>query len=1151
MARGLDWQTLQIPFAAGLETKQDPRFSSPPQLDIARDVQFELIGGVQTRPPFATMSNAIFGGGTLANCRWIVANGPELVVFTDTALYSYNAQLTQWVLRGTHMAVAVDEAARFVTPGDQVDGDRAELAGTVVYAWTEAGQVYAAALDQTTGSVLVSPTAVSTAVGRPRLLALSTKILLFVDAGGNNLTVRAIDPATPGTAIGGAGTSVAAGVFTLYDVVKVDGQDLAIGVYGRTVTTSYSVFTCTPGLVVTTSTKARTADGVVAIATTIGGGTQAQIVRRNGTNIQGDLLTTSSLADVFTAQAIGTAVTTTVNQVTVAFANATTAYAFWTNGNIGETSGFTDFTVKTNSVTTANVVGTQSTLRHQLGIASRAFTYAGHVYLWLAFASESGVSTTANAASVRAQLQNTYFLYREDGLLTSRCVMGSGGGFAPTTGRLPGVAASGASGTQFAWCATSRRRIEVGGQAAHTSFGARSPRDVTITFDSNDARRAVRLGATLYVASGFPLQYDGQALAEVGFLVYPWYFEPQVGAAGNLSAGTYTWLATLKWPNAQGEIDRSTTATGMQLAVAASKFVFLNYIYLYVTLKTGQRPPSIDMWRTVVNGAFGSPLYLVTSQDPNAGIVNNGYVANSDTGGAMTPLPDNFSDATLVLQEKFSENGDVLEHLAPPGATIALATDTRIFLAGIAGDPDRVWYSRERGEGEVAAFHDELTIDVPPVGGDITSIWYQDEVLFVSRASAIYAIAGVGFDNTSGGQGFAATRTVSLDVGAVSHEAQAQTPIGTILKTLKGWQLLDRGGNLRYVGGAVAAFDSDTVLAMQVMTSRHQVRILTNARMFLWDYRGAVDAANPDGLGQWGEWTIADGVHATLWQGQHVYLTTTGPKLEQAAFTGLTYGLDVESSWIKLHELMGFGMLRAIQILGEFRSACLVRIRVARDYQYDGAGNVVYFDDKAWSPSPTVVGSALQVRHSPTQGRGEAFKVRITAVAELARAQLVTSSGLSPAVSTSGTAWAATWSAAAAFPGLMGNAVTMSIAFKVGTPASIDVRDHFAYGVATGRWTEDLNNVGVLVTGTTTTTVAQLEAAIAAASKLCTLAAADASPSKTLAISTMAALAAAAGSFVGGTYTSPTGEAIRLTGVGLEVGLDPRLYRRLPAAQKQ
>lgn len=1142
MSRGLQWQVLNVSLAGGIETREDVRSADPRQMDIARDVQFDEFGGVQTRFPFTALSSNIFGGGTIANARRLEANGDELVLFTDTQAYSWNAQLSVWVPRGTHLAVAVDEVPRFVTPGDQIDGDRAELNGTVITCWTEGGSLMVAAHDKTTGSVLVTPAipAFLTGATRPRVVAASTKILLFyVLAGG--LFYNVIDPANPSAGINGGGTACGTSVAGPFDVVKVEGQDLVCGAAARTPATTHNVFYVSGAGVLTLFTKARTCDGPIAVSTTVTTGVQLQVVRASGTNILGDVLTTSTLADVVTNESIGTATSTTINQIAACFISANVVQVFWTSGSIGETSSFTDFTVKFNTVTGA-VPGTQATFRHRLGIASRAFTYAGHAYVWLTFASDSGTTVTGNTPGVRAQLQNTYFLYRDDATVHSRCTFDVGGGFASTLGRLPGVAlVSGSTG--FAWCATSRRRIDLGGQADHTGFGSRSPRDVTFTFDSNTARRCARIGATMYVASGIPLQYDGVTLAEVGFLYYPWFFDPQIGAAGNIAAGTYTWKATMRWNNAQGELDRSTTATGMSQTLPSPKFIFMNYHFLNVTMKTAPRPPAIDFWRTTVAPLADSPFYLVSSQDPNAGIVDNGYVQNDDLLDAGTPLPDNFADATLITKETNVENGSVLEFLAPPGASIIFTTDTRVFLAGVDGDPDSVWYSRLRGVGEVASFHDSLVIPIPPAGGAITAIAFLNETLVVFRETCIYALPGVGFDNLGQGSNFGPANRLSSDVGAVVTESVALTPLGLIFKSRKGWYLVLRSWECKYIGANAAAFDGDTVFAVHVIETMHEVRILTNARMIVWDYI-AVTEGGP--LGQWAERTIADGLHATVWNGSYVYLTTSGPKIEATTYSGVNYGLDVESSWIKLQDLQGAARVRWLEVLGEFRSSCLIRIRVARDYQYDGAGNALFFDDVAWSPSPTVVGSALQMRHALTQGQSEAIKVRITAVTAGSAATMA-----APTVQTSGADWAATWRAAASRPGDSGNVITMSLAFEDGSPFSIDVREHFAWSHALQRWREDLFNVGVRVlcrTGSSPT-VAQLEAAIIAGATLVTLLVPDATPSKIVGASGMVNLTSI-GAFNGGVYGVPTGEACKLTGLGLEVGLSPGLYRRLPAAQK-
>lgn len=1156
----LDYQVLNIGFGPGLFTKTDARFNSPPTLDIANDIQFEEIGGIQTRPPMVAMSNSIVGGGTLSNCRFLAVVNSELCVFTDVALYSWSSQLNAWSLRATHLAASVTETARFVTTGDQIDADRAELSGTVVYAWTEGSQVYAAALDKSTGSVLVSPTAVSTAVGRPRLVALSTKILLFTDAGGNNLTARAIDPASPSTAISGAGTTVLATNFNAYyDAAKIPTLDTAIVAVRRTTTTSYSILKVTSALAVSSATPARTCDGPIAIAADPVAG-DAQIIRANGANIQGDLVTVSGLADVLTGQAIGTAATTPVNQVTVEYSTVKVggqyvATAWW---SAGENAGTGGFQVRTNTVDQAGAIGTFKSMPAWLGLASRAFERNGSIYAWMVFAGDSTVSGTGTIAGLRAQGQNVYLLYRSDATWIAKATGGNAGGLIPSTGRLPGVTQTDTN--SFSWCGAQRRIIDLGGN--HTGYADRDPNDVIVTFDDNAARRSVQFGRTLYVTGGVLHQYDGTALVELGFQVYPWSFAT-APLGGVIPAGTYYYKCTERWNNAQGEQERSTTATvGSFVSPGASK-ASIPVAALTVTKKTGSvRSPAMEVWRTVISPGLDTPFFLTTSKDPNA-VGDNGYLANDATsGGFLSAFNDNFTDATLITKEANPENGPVLEALVPPGATIAIATDVRLFIAGIPGDPDRVWYSRERGDGEIASFNDTLTIDVPPAGGSITAIWVMDDVLYVGRQTAIYALPGVGFANDGSGQNYGPAQIVSLDVGPVSQEAQALTPIGTVFKSAKGWYLLERGRGLRYIGGAVDLFDTDTVLAMTVLTSKHQVRILTNNRLIMWDYRGPVDIAaindhSSDGLGSWAPWTINDGLHALLWNGSYVYLTATGPKIEQSSFSGMTYGMDVESSWIKVSDLQGYGKVGAIMALGEYRSAHLLRVRVARDYQYDGSGNVIYFDDKAWAPTPTTVGSALQVRHTPSASNGncEAIKVRLTAVAEQTRATLATATALSPVVATSGTTWTATWQAANTtfpnlFPGVMGNSISMALSFETGANL-VDVRDHFTYSASLGRWLENQNRIGVrVVCQAGALTVAALEAAIVAGTKLATLSAADATPSKTINIAAMTGQVAT-GAFSGGAYTSPSGEALKLTGLGLEIGLKPGLYKRLPAAQKQ
>ncbi len=322
----------------------------------------------------------------------------------------------------------------------------------------------------------------------------------------------------------------------------------------------------------------------------------------------------------------------------------------------------------------------------------------------------------------------------------------------------------------------------------------------------------------------------------------------------------------------------------------------------------------------------------------------------------------------MARLELFGENGSVLENLAPPPASIIAATNDRVFLAGVAGEPRRVWYSKLRVDGAVVSFHDTLTIEVAPEGGAITALGFLNGTLIVFKETAIYAIPGEGFDNTSGGQNYGPARRLSADVGAISAETVAVTPAGLIFKSSKGWYLLDSGGAPRYIGGPVAAFDADEVVAVHVIENQHQIRCLSTARMLVFDYL----------VQQWAEWTIAGGLDATIWDGTYTYLAAAAVNTEQDTYTGLTYGWDVETAWIK-DELQGDQSVRWMMLLGEYRSPCTIRVRAARNYRESDASGVTWDDDKFITPTQTVVGGPLQLRHGPSRPKGQAIKFRFTA----------------------------------------------------------------------------------------------------------------------------------------------------------------------------
>ena len=990
---GLDWQTIQIPIAAGLAQKQNDQAMNPPNLTRALDVQFDDVGSVEPRPSYfglgtvaAAANGNIFGGGTISTGRRLVTNGDELLLFDKDTLYSWNAQNAVWVSRGTHLAAEIAEGSRFVTTDDQIAADRAELGGVVFFSWHKvvAGNTtgYVAAVDKITGSVLMSPYEL---VGyqRIRLTALTTTVMLTFYDGIGGIYAFAMDPTSPTTALGGSSTTVSStGVGTsagpYYDIVKVPSADTAAFVVGAAAAVAYTVGTITASLTVGRTSKARNTTSALAISCAPGGAS-AQIVRGDAGNVVGDLITLSTRADVYTAQAVGT-YSGALNQIAAAHRSVTDAsvyrcYAFWSSN---ESASSTTWQSRTNWVSTGNTLGTEATFVRMLGIGSRAFDHDGRVFVWTVFAGESTFSGVSPPA-FRAQLQNTYFLYRDDAFLTAKAARFNAGGFSALTGHLPGVQSLG-SGV-YAMSGGERRVIQLGEK--QSGYGARAPREVKVTFDSDAARRCVRHGQTLYVTGGELLQYDGVGLTEASFHLYPHYFGGIEVGPGNLADGTYTYKVTWRWDNAQSEIDRSTTATTGEVTIAGGPngVSIIGWTPLFVTHKTSTEV-AVEAWRTAVNPTDDAPFYLVTSKDPAALTNPNRYTPNLRTGSSLATLNDELADEDLTILESSPDNYGVLENLAPPACTIIAANADRLFIAGVAGDPHRIWYSKLREDGQVAAFNDALTATVPPGSGPITALAFLNDTLIAFKETAIYALSGDGYNNLGQGINYGPARVLSVDVGAIDHDSVALCDKGLIFKSRKGWYVLNRGWTVDYIGGGVSDYDAETVNAVHVVEGQHQIRCVTQVGVAVPHVTPGDPPSAVTGrvllydplVNQWAEWSI-EGVHAAVWNGTHCYLTEIGALSDAGVFdqTDAT-SYDVETGWIKPADLQGYVRIRAINILGIYGTPQRIRVRLARDYQ------LTYFDDRNWTVNGSTTGDPVQVRVQPPIQQVQAIKVRITMV---------------------------------------------------------------------------------------------------------------------------------------------------------------------------
>ena len=1008
----------EISFGAGLNTRGDERAQPEELLDIGVNVEFDDVGDLRCRFPFDNVRTALVGGGTLADARKFAMHGDELVCFTSTSLYSWVPALSAWEYRGEHLAVATDEETVFATPGDQDYADRAELNGHVVYCWqTAADGVRIAVRDKATGAIVQPPTTIRPSSGfvyvQPRLVALDGCVMLFwinfVVLGTTTLMAARItvDPYTY-TVAGSPIATVAAGVSSFfYDVCRIPGQDRCYVVLdgsgagspnGYTITSVDSTFAGaqTAG---TVPRGAASSVGPIAIAVSPDAAfctvvvTLGQVVYAYVWNVTGAGVPLTAVAAATDVALDATGMALDCSQVTAAYrltqdGGHYRCYVFWTWNESDTAFSYSGagpanivFSCRENWIDATGATGGMEVFVAGLGLGARAFARDAHVYLVGTFA---GLSFSASDPSgTFSELQNTYYLYRDDGFLVAKAVWGEGGGF-HVRGWLPNVAADAINADAMVFMGSIRRIVPVGKDADLAdptkkyakNYAERAPRQITFRWDDNRARRCLQFGETMYVLGGLVLQYDGAQLVELGTCSYPWEVDVAAGSSGTVAAAGYSYKATDRWTNGKGETDRSTTGTVANFTLAAPNSIKVSAPNLHITRKADV---AIEFWRTAGNPVAGAPFFLVTSQDPGDTSGNNDYVQSNTTPtgtqsyNLLASVTDNLSDAALEVLTANPENNSVLASIEPPPASIGFTDSQRVFLAGIPGYPNTVYYSKYRQPGLVAAFNDGLTFDTPAGGGAITAIDVLDGVLIVWCETATYAFAGAGFDDTGGGSNFSLARIISKDLGCVAQEACALTDDGFFVKTNKGWKVLDRTLTYQDIGAGPHKYDAEPVYAMAVLTDRHQVRILTSGRMLVFDTL----------VKKWAESSISDGLDMLLWNGTPSYLTATGVRAENSNLNVWTNDytltqMDVELGWIKFGGMQSRAIVDFVQLLGELRTGCKIRVRLAKDYEAVSEDVWNYHTDKTWTPYPGTIGSALQLKQGPRWRRCQALKARFT-----------------------------------------------------------------------------------------------------------------------------------------------------------------------------
>lgn len=440
-------------------------------------------------------------------------------------------------------------------------------------------------------------------------------------------------------------------------------------------------------------------------------------------------------------------------------------------------------------------------------------------------------------------------------------------------------------------------------------------------FASFSTGKAVLQDGTLYMAGPQPLCFDGRTVCELGFNIAPTIFGTVRTGAGSIAAGTYSYVGVHEWYDANGNLHRSAPSSPDEYVLALAGTIRVSFNPIAFTGKTGAI--GIGVYRTTDGG---STYYRVGSL----------YTAISGLGVHYS-LDDNLTDAEILSNAILYTTGDVLPNAPPPASTFIHAHGTRILLVS-GEDENKVLVSKTYQPLTAPEFNEDVFIRFAKGSYGVKALATLDEKLIAFKTDKIYAVVGDGPNDLGQGSSYTDPQEVQCDTGISEVRSVISFPGGVIFKTVRGWYLLDRGMNVKFIGAEVSRFNSLVVSGAVLVPSRNQVRLFHyGSATLVYDYIA-------------GLWSVATGqeaIGACIWNGTEAYVTSAGLVRYKASNQWLEgtsmMAPKVVTSWISLGGIQGFQRIYEAAILGELRNRHTMRVRVG--YDFDPAWKEEYLID--------------------------------------------------------------------------------------------------------------------------------------------------------------------------------------------------------------
>jgi hypothetical protein len=429
------------------------------------------------------------------------------------------------------------------------------------------------------------------------------------------------------------------------------------------------------------------------------------------------------------------------------------------------------------------------------------------------------------------------------------------------------------------------------------------------------------VGPNLHFAGSQLYEYDGQDLTNSSFPFVP--FAPTVddSVAGSLT-GTFNHLVVFKYIDKNGQVTRSSPSSATESTVAAKRFGFT-----ITTQPYGIKSASCiaEIYRTTNGGT----IYYLTGEEP--------FDHFSGSSVVLT-FVDNRSDTSLQSRPQLYTTGGVLPNDPPPPCRFVTQGGNRLFLGGLP-DANEIAFSKQKLYGEAVAFSDFFRIRFDTsqynISGGVSALGYMDDKLIVFKENSCFFISGSGPNELGENDSFTQPELISSESGCLEPRSVVLSPKGLMFKSKKGIYLLSRSLEMVYIGAPVELYNSQNVMAANHIPEDNSVKFALSGGSFLvYNYFSE----------QWSVDTGYTAKDADIINDNFSFLTSDALILQnqEGSFydDGNPYAMKVKTPWIKVSGIQDFGRIWSATILGKYKSAHTLTVKVY--YDYNSATSTTY-----------------------------------------------------------------------------------------------------------------------------------------------------------------------------------------------------------------